>query len=678
MATNGILDIQETTEDFRDPDMELSPEETMDIIKTLQVVGVPQEHYGEYTDRFREWKQNNNGTFDMFLEEIHQLAPGTITKIKTEQLVAQGPEDALQTEEEMTIQPGSGDMLEIMQSVGVPQRASLGGRIGYQGGEIVLPQPRPEHDPRLEFFKRMGAMPEQTLLRQAQPMRGQVPEGIMGQAPDPYGGLLGGQEGDIGMGGQPLVPYEHEGAEQPPSWVDRLQTGTYDAALPQTPEITKEMVMDFLRKMGMPFTKENFKKVWEALLAAVKFGPGGAAEAAGGLGLEGLRSLGAPEEVEETETISLQEGGGVHSLDELAFAIFQKPYSQLTSSQQYELNNFKPEPYEPLPKAEGGIIDVVPRQGYFIGNIVKAITSAPKKILKSAKKILKSDLGKMAMLYVATAGFSNLAAQQGLGGAQKWFGKGGWKWLQPQNVGINIKDAVSRVIPASWKNVAKAKDALALTESGTIDWAAMDAANKAQVAALGDLSLGGATTGSTLGTALAKAPTPWYKGALPWIAGASLAGGAYTAKNPGETQFDMGKRDEEVDDITEWLAAIQPAPATTFPYPDYVGAKGGRVGYANGGILDIEEIDLRDNGGFMPLGKKEKADDVPALLSKNEFVFTADAVKSAGDGDPDVGAERMQNVMKNLEAGGKISEESQGLEGAQEMFEVSERLSEVV
>ena len=34
--------------------------------------------------------------------------------------------------------------------------------------------------------------------------------------------------------------------------------------------------------------------------------------------------------------------------------------------------------------------------------------------------------------------------------------------------------------------------------------------------------------------------------------------------------------------------------------------------------------------------------------------------------------------MKNLEQGGKISEETQGLGGAQEMFSVSERLSEVV
>ena len=58
--------------------------------------------------------------------------------------------------------------------------------------------------------------------------------------------------------------------------------------------------------------------------------------------------------------------------------------------------------------------------------------------------------------------------------------------------------------------------------------------------------------------------------------------------------------------------------------------------------------------------------------------MTADAVRGAGGGDIDKGAEIMERVMKNLEEGGRISEESQGLKGAQEMFEVSERLSEVV
>ena len=90
------------------------------------------------------------------------------------------------------------------------------------------------------------------------------------------------------------------------------------------------------------------------------------------------------------------------------------------------------------------------------------------------------------------------------------------------------------------------------------------------------------------------------------------------------------------------------------------------------------EKDYRNTGGFVDLGAKEKADDVPARLSVNEFVMTADAVRGAGGGDIDKGAEIMENVMKNLEKGGRISEESQGLQGAQEMFEVSERLSEVV
>ena len=97
-------------------------------------------------------------------------------------------------------------------------------------------------------------------------------------------------------------------------------------------------------------------------------------------------------------------------------------------------------------------------------------------------------------------------------------------------------------------------------------------------------------------------------------------------------------------------------------------------------LLDMggQEMDLRAEGGFVPIGKMEKADDVPARLSKNEFVFTADAVRNAGDGDVDKGAEVMYNMMKNLESGGDVSEESQGLEGARNMFQTSKRLEEVI
>jgi hypothetical protein len=91
-------------------------------------------------------------------------------------------------------------------------------------------------------------------------------------------------------------------------------------------------------------------------------------------------------------------------------------------------------------------------------------------------------------------------------------------------------------------------------------------------------------------------------------------------------------------------------------------AQGGRVGFALGtrptaqesglGGLPIE-ADMRYSGGFMPYGAKEKADDVPARLSKNEFVFTADAVRAAGGGSVQKGAQKMYNTMKQLEAMGR-------------------------
>ena len=104
-------------------------------------------------------------------------------------------------------------------------------------------------------------------------------------------------------------------------------------------------------------------------------------------------------------------------------------------------------------------------------------------------------------------------------------------------------------------------------------------------------------------------------------------------------------------------------------------AYGGRIGYAFGnnpeqnainaaGIMDLPlnqnpagatELDLRDSGGFIPpVGVKEKADDIPAMLSNNEFVFTADAVRGMGDGDVNKGAQRMYDMMKKLEGGGRV------------------------
>ena len=139
---------------------------------------------------------------------------------------------------------------------------------------------------------------------------------------------------------------------------------------------------------------------------------------------------------------------------------------------------------------------------------------------------------------------------------------------------------------------------------------------------------------------------------------------------------DPNLTDEDIIFLQEKLKVFMP----TQQIDPRMMAMGGRINRAEGGIMDLGgmEKDYRAEGGFVPIGREEKADDVPARLSVNEFVFTADAVRNAGGGDIDQGAKVMENMMKHLEAGGQVSEESQGLGGAREMFETSERLSEVI
>jgi hypothetical protein len=377
------------------------------------------------------------------------------------------------------------------------------------------------------------------------------------------------------------------------------------------------------------------------------------------------------------------------------------------------------------------------RARYGLGSLVKSVFKAPAKIIKgvskgakglvkSVKKFAKSDLGKMALMYMATAGMANIGAG-GLGGAQSW---SSGAWLNPKNV-IGFGDPAG-----GWGNIGKSFTNLGfgagaggtgagvgtgvpITNMGTgyvpgyglSNIAPAAAANPLSMAATGSIVDPLAATGfgtnigtlSTLDT-LAKGKEIADKGGmfsgllgsfaknpLPWILGTSAATGLYTKKNPGEDNLDelmrnykgeVGEWDKMIADIR--AGKIQTPFSTsniTYPYPDYYQlAEGGRVAAQEGGLMDLGglEKDYRADGGFVPIGGKEKADDVPARLSRNEFVFTADAVRNAGGGDVDRGSEVMHNIMTNLENGGSISEESQGLEGARDMFEVSERLSEVV
>ena len=173
--------------------------------------------------------------------------------------------------------------------------------------------------------------------------------------------------------------------------------------------------------------------------------------------------------------------------------------------------------------------------------------------------------------------------------------------------------------------------------------------------------------------------------------GGMLAGGV-PQQQEGESTPDFQKR------VAQYNAQYSSLVNPTVQYPNnpfypQMAADGGRIGYQEGGIGDlvkqttqqsffgtpmmamggrmgyelgsevpvrenqagIKELDYRDTGGFVPpIGIKERADDIPAMLSNNEFVFTADAVRNAGDGDENLGAQRMYTLMKNLEAGGSV------------------------
>jgi len=304
-----------------------------------------------------------------------------------------------------------------------------------------------------------------------------------------------------------------------------------------------------------------------------------------------------------------------------------------------------------ITRAGGGIMNVVPRQAYGLGDIVKSITKPFKSVAKAAGKVLKSDLGKAAMLagayYYGGGSLPFIGARQGASG----FGTTGiFSGLKDRVAG---SDFFSKMLMnkdktgfSPFKVATLASPLLAFTDLA-----------KAPVDQMPD---GMSNRGGRLLDSQGNEVLP--SGIRKEI------DEAYASGDPGR-----------IEAIENYYAFLPPR-NMYLPYPNY--AVGGRVAAQEGGLMDLGgmEKDYRNEGGFVPIGKEEKADDVPARLSVNEFVFTADAVRNAGGGDIDKGAEVMENMMKNLENGGTVSEESQGKgnTGAQEMFSVSERIGEVI
>ena len=122
-----------------------------------------------------------------------------------------------------------------------------------------------------------------------------------------------------------------------------------------------------------------------------------------------------------------------------------------------------------------------------------------------------------------------------------------------------------------------------------------------------------------------------------------------------EEAMNMGDEDKileiQSDFYKEFGIPMPMSENTTEESVTQMAAEGGIMGYNMGGNVLPQgmEMDYR-GGGFIPMGSKERADDVPARVSKNEFVMTADAVRAAGGGSVNQGAKKMYDLMNNLEA----------------------------
>jgi hypothetical protein len=179
----------------------------------------------------------------------------------------------------------------------------------------------------------------------------------------------------------------------------------------------------------------------------------------------------------------------------------------------------------------------------------------------------------------------------------------------------------------------------------------------------------------TIGKYATSAYDTVKENALPLATG--FLAGSSLAQQPGESDDDYSSRAERDANVAAYITqygrgsklyspnfysmekAVDP-----FAGRSTYAAMGGRIGYEYGSMpmgeprknqAGITELDYRAKGGFVPpIGIKEKADDIPAMLSNNEFVFTADAVRNAGGGNVNKGAQKMYGLMKQLEAGGMV------------------------
>jgi len=310
-----------------------------------------------------------------------------------------------------------------------------------------------------------------------------------------------------------------------------------------------------------------------------------------------------------------------------------------------------------------------PRQQYGLGSFVK---KAVKGVTGAVKKIAKSPFGKAALL----GGLGMYAG--GLGP----FGAGGM-FSGAKGAGF-LKDITGGGILDTAKDFLKGEKTfgktLGVMAGGTLLGGLLSKAEGGDEEAIAATRNVGALRSyldkgyRNLGYKEDEIPALVEEGVAEYTSaqGGYAAGGRVKFSNGSDDKSEMVKRVEELmDDGYDFGSAVKKYMEETRDKE----AMGGRIGYAFGnkpeqnaiqaaGIeglplnqnpAGVTELDLRDSGGFIPpVGVKEKADDIPAMLANNEFVFTADAVRGMGDGNVNKGAQRMYDMMKKLEKGGRV------------------------
>ena len=388
------------------------------------------------------------------------------------------------------------------------------------------------------------------------------------------------------------------------------------------------------------------------------------------------------------------------------------------------------------PAAYGGIMDTESgRRAYGLGSFFKKITKPFKKIAKGAKKLIKSPIGKIgigALLAGPALGALTGSGAAGLSPGALGGKLPGVKGFLARTMGSGKAGLGSLLKKVAPKTLAKigigAASALPLLGIGTQkeeqvvpDMGKLGSFDFDYDQMIRDVK--GAKTTEDFAELNTKYGTDLVEDETVYVADGGRIPFALGSKADFAIEDVMtGGVEDEIGGITGIMrqADLQ----RKGNVGQFYAAEGGSP--SEGGIMDLGgmEKDYRETGGFVDLGAEENADDVPARLSVNEFVLTADAVRGAGDGDIDLGAKRMEDTMKQLEqkgqqyAGGgergwkaqmlaeEIAEEEYGKEfydltpslqnkiynralqeiddmlmgrkGASDMFEVSERLSEVV